>query len=54
VQQLRNAFPWESAPHYLLGDRDWTFGEEFVGQVRAMGIKEVLSAPRSPGSRRLM
>ena len=36
VQQLRNAFPWESAPRYLLRDRDRIFGEECVGQVRAM------------------
>ena len=51
VQQLRNAFPWESAPRYLLRDRDWIFGEEFVSQVKAMGIKPVLSAPRSPWHR---
>ena len=51
VQQLRNAFPWESAPRYLLRDRDRIFGEEFVGQVRTMGIKELLSAPRSPWQR---
>jgi putative transposase len=51
VQQLRNAFPWESAPCYLLRDRDRIFGEEFVSQVKAMGIKQVLSAPRCPWQR---
>ena len=51
VQQLRNAFPWDSAPRYLLRDRDRIFGEEFVRQVNAMGIKQVLSAPRSPWQR---
>jgi len=51
VQQLRNAFPWESVPRYLLRDRDRIFGEEFVRQVKAMGIKQVLSAPRSPWQR---
>jgi ABC-type sugar transport system ATPase subunit len=51
VQQLRNAFPWESVPRYLLRDRDRIFGEEFVHQVKAMGIKQVLSAPRSPWQR---
>jgi putative transposase len=51
VQQLRNAFPWDSAPRYLLRDRDRIFGEEFVSQVKAMGIKQVLSAPRSPWQR---
>src|SRR6201987_1635254 len=50
-QQLRNAFPWESAPRYLLRDRDRIFGKEFVEQVKAMGIQQVLSAPRSPWQR---
>jgi len=49
AQQLREAFPWESAPRYLLRDR--VFGEDFVAQVKAMGIKQVLSAPRSPWQR---
>jgi putative transposase len=51
AHQLREAFPWESAPRYLLRDRDRIFGYEFVEQVKAMGIKQVLSAPRSPWQR---
>lgn len=51
AQQMRQAFPWDSAPQYLLHDRDRIFGSEFVDQVRAMGIKQVLSAPRSPWQR---
>ena len=51
VQQLREAFPWETAPRYLLRDRDRIFGVDFVTQVKAMGIKQVLSAPRSPWQR---
>jgi transposase InsO family protein len=51
AQQLREAFPWETAPRYLLRDRDGIFGPDFVKQVRAMGIKQVLSAPRSPWQR---
>ena len=51
AQQLREAFPWDTAPRYLLRDRDRIFGEDFVDQVKAMGIKEVLSAPRSPWQR---
>ena len=43
---MREAFPWESAPHSLLRDR--IFGQDFVDQVKVMGIKQVLSAPRSP------
>ena len=48
AHQLRDAFPWDSAPRYLLRDRDRIFGHEFVNQVKAIGIQQVLSAPRSP------
>jgi hypothetical protein len=51
AQQMREAFPWESAPRYLLRDRDRIFGKDFVDQVKAMGIQQVLSAPRSPWQR---
>jgi transposase InsO family protein len=51
AQQLREAFPWDTAPRYLLRDRDKIFGQEFVDQVKAQGIKQVLSAPRSPWQR---
>lgn len=51
AQQMREAFPWDSAPRYLLRDRDRIFGQDFVKQVKAMGIKQVLSAPRSPWQR---
>jgi putative transposase len=51
VQQLREAFPWDTAPRYWLRDRDRIFGWDFVHQVKAMGIKQVLSAPRSPWQR---
>src|SRR4051794_7452868 len=37
AQQLREAFPWDSAPGYLLRDRDRIFGQDFVDQVKAMG-----------------
>ena len=47
-QQLREAFPYDRIPRYLLRDRDGIFGDDFTRQVKAMGIKEVLSAPRSP------
>ena len=48
AQQLREAFPFEQIPRYLLRDRDRIFGSEFRKDVKAMGIQEVLSAPRSP------
>ena len=51
AQQLRDAFPWDSAPRYLLRDRDRIFGHEFTKQVQDMSIQEVLAAPRSPRQR---
>jgi len=47
-QQLVNAFPYDSAPQYLIRDRDKIYGAAFVRRVRAMGIEQVLTAPRSP------
>jgi hypothetical protein len=32
VQQLREAFPWDSAPRFLLRDRDRIFGSDFSKQ----------------------
>jgi len=51
AHQLRESFPWDSVPRYLLRDRDRIFGQEFVNQVKAMGIEQVLGAPRSPWQR---
>jgi transposase InsO family protein len=51
AQQLRDAFPWDAAPRYLLRDRDRIFGDDFTKQVQDMGIKEVLSTPRAPWQR---
>ena len=48
---MREAFPWDTVPRYLLRDRDRIFGQEFAMQVKMMGIKQVLSAPRSPWKR---
>ena len=48
AQQIVEAFPWDSAPKYLLRDRDAIYGGAFQKRVRAMGIEQVLSAPRSP------
>jgi hypothetical protein len=43
--------PWDSVPHYLLRGRDRIFGDDFTKQVQDMGVKEVLSSPRSPWQR---
>ena len=50
-QQLREAFPFDQLPRYLLRDRDAIFGLDFREQVRDMGIHEVLSTPQSPWQR---
>ena len=42
------AFPWDSAPHYLLRDRDASYGEKFHEATSWLGIREVLTAPQSP------
>jgi putative transposase len=51
AQQLREAFPFEQIPRYLLRDRDGVFGHDFTQQVQEFGIQEVLGAPRSPWQR---
>lgn len=45
AQQLREAFPWDTAPRFLLHDRDHAFDGL---PATAMGIHEVRTAPRSP------
>ena len=47
-QQIREAFPWETAPRYLIRDRDGSYGAVFRSRLRSMGINEALTAPRSP------
>ena len=48
AQQIAEAFPWDTAPRYLLRDRDGIYGHEFTSRVDHMGTKEVKTAPRSP------
>src|SRR5262249_20858811 len=48
AQQIIEAFPDETAPRFLLRDRDQIFGEEFRLLITGMGIEEVMTAPRSP------
>lgn len=47
-QQMVNAFAFESAPKYLLRDRDGIYGNEFTRRVTSLGMDEVKSAPRCP------
>ena len=48
AQQMREAFPWDTAPRYLIRDRDGAYGPTFRSTVMAMGVDEVVTAPRSP------
>jgi hypothetical protein len=48
AQQVVEAFPDDTAPRWLLRDRDAIYGEAFRQRVAGMGIGEVLSAPSSP------
>jgi putative transposase len=51
AQQIVEAFPFDSAPKYLLRDRDRIYGQKFQDHVAIMSIKEVLGAPWSPWQR---
>src|SRR5438093_1624319 len=48
AQQIVDAFPDDSAPSYLLRDRDSVYGHVFRQRVEGMGVGEVLTAPHSP------
>ena len=48
AQQIVDAFPDDTAPSYLLRDRDQVYGEQFRHRVKGMRIDEVLTAPHSP------
>ncbi len=47
-RQIVEAFPWETAPRYLLRDRDGAYGKVFRKRLSAMGIRDGPVAPRSP------
>src|SRR5204862_918283 len=47
-RQIIEAFPWDSSPRYLIRDRDTAYGVVFRQQLRAMGIRDKPTAPRSP------
>jgi len=48
AQQIIEAFPDDTAPRWLLRDRDAIYGDRFRRRVAAMSIHEVISAPSSP------
>jgi hypothetical protein len=42
------AFPWDTAPRYLIRDNDRAYGQVFTTRVRRMGIRDRPILPRSP------
>jgi transposase InsO family protein len=48
AQPLREAWPWNSAPRFVIRDRDAIYGWDVRRAAGAMGIDEVLTAPRAP------
>jgi putative transposase len=48
AHQLVESFPEETAPKYLLRDRDAIYGDVFVRRVKGLGMSEILIAPRAP------
>jgi putative transposase len=47
-RQLREAFPFETAPRYLIRDRDGIYGAEVRRCLASLNIDEVVTASRSP------
>jgi transposase InsO family protein len=48
ARQLTEAFPWTSAPTYLVRDNDRAYGHIFTCRARAMGIRDRPISPQSP------
>jgi hypothetical protein len=48
AQQITEAFPWDAVPRYLSRDRDSAYGRTTRERLAAMGITDVLTAPRAP------
>jgi putative transposase len=47
-QQLHEAFPFDTAPRYLIHDRDATFSPAVIETARILGVKSVRTAFKSP------
>jgi transposase InsO family protein len=48
ARQLTEACDWEWNPSYIVRDRDRVYGEIFTRRLRAIGIRDRPTAPRSP------
>ncbi|MCP3866882.1 MAG: transposase family protein [Gammaproteobacteria bacterium] len=48
AQQIVEAFPFDTAPSYLIRDGDGIYGERVTRRIESLGIDEVITAPASP------
>ena len=48
ARQVVQAFPEETAPRFVLRDRDNVYGERFRQAIEGLGVEEVVMAARSP------
>jgi len=48
ANQIVEAFPFDTAPKYLVRDNDGIYGDVFRKRMKALGIEEVPIAPHSP------
>lgn len=46
--QLTQAFPFETAPKYLIRDRDGIYGEKVLNAIQNLGMQDKPTSPRSP------
>ena len=46
--QLVQAFPFDTAPRYVIRDRDSIYGEKVVATIRALGVEEKVIGYQSP------
>jgi len=48
AQQIVEAFPENTAPRYLVRDRDRVYGHHFIARVEGLGVEDIPISARSP------
>ena len=48
AHRVTEAFPWGTAPRYIIRDRDRTYGRHYRDRLTSMGVQDLPIAPRSP------
>jgi transposase InsO family protein len=48
AQQLREAWPWDTAPRFVIRDRDAIYGPDVRRTAQHIGIEDVMTAPQCP------